>query len=75
MSPYVSPRETPFRHILVGSAPHTLQALWAHLDSLKSRLPEADSDDFRVKFALATWTIQGCANGMAGNVWSIDNEI
>ncbi|XP_062337094.1 transferrin receptor 1a [Osmerus eperlanus] len=75
LSPYVCPRETPFRHILVGSAPHTLQALWAHLDSLKSRVPEADSDDFRVKFALATWTIQGCANGMAGNVWSIDNEI
>uniref|UniRef100_A0A674DVB9 Transferrin receptor protein 1 n=1 Tax=Salmo trutta TaxID=8032 RepID=A0A674DVB9_SALTR len=71
LTPYVSPRETPFRHILVGSGSHTLKALSDHLDALQSNHPEADVDLFRNQFALATWTIQGCANSLAGNVWSI----
>ncbi|CAB1325772.1 unnamed protein product [Coregonus sp. 'balchen'] len=75
LSPYVSPRETPFRHILVGSGSHTLKALADHLDALLSNHSEADADLFRNQFALATWTIQGCANSLAGNIWAIDNEI
>lgn len=67
LSPYVSPRERPFRHILLGSGPHTLNDLSNHLDSLKTDSPEADADLFRNQFALATWTIQGCANSLAGN--------
>ncbi|XP_029582339.1 transferrin receptor protein 1 [Salmo trutta] len=75
LSPYVSPRETPFRHILVGSGSHTLKALSDHLDALQNDQSDADADLFRIQFALATWTIQGCANSLAGEVWSIDNMI
>ncbi|KAG7227304.1 hypothetical protein INR49_000308, partial [Caranx melampygus] len=75
LSPYVSPRDSPFRHILLGSGPHTLTALSNHLDALRADAPEADADLFRNQFALATWTIQGCANSLAGDIWSLDNEI
>ncbi|TDH06268.1 hypothetical protein EPR50_G00129280 [Perca flavescens] len=75
LSPFVSPRENPFRHILVGSGSHSLKALSDHLEALKTANPEADANLFRNQFALATWTIQGCANSLAGDVWSLDNEI
>ncbi|KAM9350106.1 transferrin receptor 1a [Symphorus nematophorus] len=75
LSPYVSPRESPFRHILLGSGPHTLQALSNHLEALRTDNPEADANLFRNQFALATWTVQGCANSLAGDIWSLDNEI
>ncbi|XP_041848167.1 transferrin receptor protein 1-like [Melanotaenia boesemani] len=75
LSPYVSPRESPFRHILLGSGPHTLKALYNHLDALKMNTPDADANLFRNQFALATWTIQGSANALAGDIWSLDNEI
>ncbi|KAF7666428.1 hypothetical protein LDENG_00106090 [Lucifuga dentata] len=75
LSPYVSPRTSPFRHILLGSGPHTLKALINHLEVLRMEQPEADTDLFRKQFALATWTIQGCANSLAGNIWSLDNQI
>ncbi|XP_039998898.1 transferrin receptor 1a [Xiphias gladius] len=74
LSPYVSPRENPFRHILLGSGPHTLTALSNQLKALKADDPNADAL-FRNQFALATWTIQGCANSLAGDIWSLDNEI
>ncbi|KAK2822047.1 hypothetical protein Q5P01_022112 [Channa striata] len=75
LSPYVSPRESPFRHILHGSGAHTVQNLIDHLEALGSRNPKADVDLFRNQFALATWTVQGCANSLAGNIWSLDNEV
>ena len=75
LSPYVSPRETPFRHILLGSGPHTLKALSNHLNAFRMDKPEKDVNLFRNQFALATWTIQGCANSLAGNIWSLRNEI
>ncbi|KAA8587409.1 transferrin receptor protein 1 isoform X2 [Etheostoma spectabile] len=75
LSPFVSPRENPFRHILLGSGSHSLKALSDHLDALRTDNPEADANLFRNQFALATWTIQGCANSLAGDVWSLDNEI
>uniref|UniRef100_A0A8C7K3J3 Transferrin receptor protein 1 n=1 Tax=Oncorhynchus kisutch TaxID=8019 RepID=A0A8C7K3J3_ONCKI len=75
LSPYVSPREAPFRHILVGSGSHTLKALSDHLDALQIDHSDANADLFRIQFALATWTIQGCANSLAGEVWSTDNMI
>ncbi|KAL6104165.1 tfrc [Pungitius sinensis] len=75
LSPYVSPRDSPFRHIMLGSGPHTLRALSNHLDGLKSGHPESDADLFRNQLALATWTVQGCANSLAGDIWSLDNEI
>uniref|UniRef100_A0A3Q2VF30 Transferrin receptor protein 1 n=1 Tax=Haplochromis burtoni TaxID=8153 RepID=A0A3Q2VF30_HAPBU len=75
LSPYVSPIDSPFRHILLGSGPHTLKALTNHLDALKSASPEANAELFRNKLAQATWTIQACANSLAGDIWSLDNEI
>lgn len=75
LSPYVSPIESPFRHILHGYGPHTLKGISSHLDALSIDHPEADANQFRKQFALATWTIQGCANSIAGNIWSVDNEI
>uniref|UniRef100_A0A4W5QAA2 Transferrin receptor protein 1 n=1 Tax=Hucho hucho TaxID=62062 RepID=A0A4W5QAA2_9TELE len=75
LSPYVSPRESPFRHILVGSGSHTLKALSDHLDALQDDHSDANADLFRIQFALATWTIQGCANSLAGEIWSTDNMI
>ena len=73
LSPYVSPQEKPFRHILLGSGPHTLSALSNHLEALKTE--DENANLFLNQFALATWTIQGCANSLAGNIWALDNEI
>ncbi|XP_034559007.1 transferrin receptor protein 1-like [Notolabrus celidotus] len=75
LSPFVSPRETPFRHILLGSGPHTLKGLSNHLEALRANNPDADAEQFRNQFALATWTLQGCANTLAGDIWALDNEI
>uniref|UniRef100_A0A3Q3WYC2 Transferrin receptor protein 1 n=1 Tax=Mola mola TaxID=94237 RepID=A0A3Q3WYC2_MOLML len=75
LSPYVSPIESPFRHILLGSGPHTLKALSNHLNAFRTDSPEEDINLFRNQFALATWTIQGCANSLAGNIWSLRNDI
>lgn len=71
LSPYVSATDSPFRHILLGSGPHTLKALSNHLDALQTSSSEADADLFRTQFALATCTVQGCANSLAGDIWSM----
>ncbi|XP_072525387.1 transferrin receptor 1a [Salminus brasiliensis] len=75
LSPYVSPRVSPFRHILHGSGSHTLGALLAHLAAIKEDSASADLDLLRNQFALTTWTIQNCANALAGSVWEMDNEV
>lgn len=75
LSPYVSPRDQPYRHILLGNGPHTLTALSEHLEHLRTNDPKADIDLFHEQFSLATWTIQGCANALAGNIWSFEKEI
>ncbi|XP_045890170.1 transferrin receptor 1b [Micropterus dolomieu] len=65
LSPYVSPIENPFRHLLLGRGSHTLASI----------VETADVNTFRTRLALATWTLEGCANAMVGNIWEIDNEI
>ncbi|CAJ1081622.1 transferrin receptor 1b [Xyrichtys novacula] len=65
LSPYVTPIDTPFRHILLGQGPHTLASI-AETD---------DTEQLRTELALATWTLQGSANAMEGNIWDMDNEI
>lgn len=75
LSPYVSPKDAPFRHIVFGSGSHTMQALLDHLSAIKERSPDSDHDLFRNQFALATWTIQSCANSLAGDVWAMNNQI
>ncbi|KAL8188266.1 UNVERIFIED_CONTAM: hypothetical protein K2H54_064362 [Gekko kuhli] len=74
LSPYVSPRDAPLRHIFFGSGPHTVQALVDHLSLLKTNKSAVDEDLLRNQLALATWTIQGAANALAGDIWDIDNE-
>ena len=73
LSPYGYPTNSPFRHILIGSGPHTMKGLLEHLEDLRINNPAADVDLFCQQLALATWTIQGCANALAGDIWSLDN--
>lgn len=74
LSPYVSPRDSPFRHIFWGSGPHTLSAL---LENFKLRQRNGAFNDTLLKnqLALATWSIQGAANALSGDIWDIDNEL
>ncbi|KAM9035628.1 LOW QUALITY PROTEIN: transferrin receptor protein 1 [Sarcophilus harrisii] len=72
LSPYVSPKETPFRHIFWGSGSHTLSALLSHLQLLKKKDINFNETLFRNQLALSTWTIQGAANALAGNIWDIN---
>lgn len=75
LSPYVSPTTTPFRHIFLGSGPHTLSALINQLEALRSTAASSDTDALLNQFALASWTIQACANTLAGDVWDMNNNI
>nr|XP_006637845.1 PREDICTED: transferrin receptor protein 1 [Lepisosteus oculatus]XP_015216756.1 PREDICTED: transferrin receptor protein 1 [Lepisosteus oculatus] len=75
LSPYVSPKETPFRHIFYGAGPHTLESLLDRLGVFRENSANFSMDEYKNWFALATWTIQGCANGLSGDVWDIDNEM
>nr|XP_006974577.1 transferrin receptor protein 1 [Peromyscus maniculatus bairdii] len=74
LSPYVSPREFPFRHIFFGSGSHTLPALVENLKLRQRNISAFDETLFRNQLALATWTIQGVANALSGDIWDIDNE-
>lgn len=72
LSPYVSPRDFPFRHIFFGTGDFTVSALTDHL---KEHVHGSDEELLRNQFALTTWTIQGCANDLAGDVWALDNRV
>nr|XP_006114725.1 transferrin receptor protein 2 isoform X1 [Pelodiscus sinensis]XP_014424829.1 transferrin receptor protein 2 isoform X1 [Pelodiscus sinensis] len=74
LSPYVSVTETPFRHILHGRGAHTLQALLEHLRLLREAPGRFNEALFRRQLALVTWTLQGAANALSGEVWDIDNN-
>lgn len=86
LSQYVSPADSPFRHIFLGHGDHTLGALLDHVRLLRgqgSGSPEATSSNvalgfqesrFRRQLALLTWTLQGAANALSGDVWNIDNS-
>ncbi|NXH09825.1 TFR1 protein, partial [Bucco capensis] len=72
LSPYVSPKDVPFRHIFFGKGPHTLQSLLENLELLKHN--KSDVNMLKGQLALATWTIKGAANALAGDIWNTDNE-
>ncbi|KAI5945418.1 transferrin receptor protein 2 isoform X4 [Manis javanica] len=88
LSQYVSPADSPFRHIFLGRGDHTLGALLDHVRLLRSGSsadPGAPSprvapglgfqeSRFRRQLALLTWTLQGAANALSGDVWNIDNN-
>ncbi|MEQ2293349.1 hypothetical protein AMECASPLE_032430, partial [Ameca splendens] len=71
LSQYVSVMETPFRHVIHGHGNHTLRALTEHLTLLTSDPGRFDESRFRRQLALFTWTLQGAANALNGDVWSI----
>nr|XP_048289911.1 transferrin receptor protein 2 isoform X1 [Myodes glareolus]XP_048289912.1 transferrin receptor protein 2 isoform X1 [Myodes glareolus]XP_048289913.1 transferrin receptor protein 2 isoform X1 [Myodes glareolus]XP_048289914.1 transferrin receptor protein 2 isoform X1 [Myodes glareolus]XP_048289915.1 transferrin receptor protein 2 isoform X1 [Myodes glareolus]XP_048289917.1 transferrin receptor protein 2 isoform X1 [Myodes glareolus] len=85
LSQYVSPADSPFRHIFLGQGDHTLGALLDHLRMLRSDGFKTNSSGlapglgfqesrFRRQLALLTWTLQGAANALSGDVWNIDNN-
>ncbi|XP_059211004.1 transferrin receptor protein 2 [Centropristis striata] len=71
LSQYVSVVETPFRHVIHGRGDHTLSALSEHLTLLTSDPQRFDEQRFRRQLAFFTWTLQGAANSLRGDVWSI----
>lgn len=75
LSPYASPQNTPFRHIMFGSGSCTLEDVITQLAMIKEGSVNADIDLLKNQFALTTWTIQSCANALAGNVWDLDNDL
>ncbi|XP_058518041.1 transferrin receptor protein 1 isoform X1 [Ochotona princeps] len=74
LSPYVSPRDSPFRHIFYGSGSHTLSALLENLSLRHQNNGAFNETLLRNQLGLATWTIQGAANALSGDIWDIDNE-
>ncbi|XP_004705655.1 transferrin receptor protein 2 [Echinops telfairi] len=88
LSQYVSPADSPFRHIFLGHGDHTLDALLDHLRLLRKGDSTRPGDSspgvapslgfqesrFRRQLALLTWTLQGAANALGGDVWNIDNN-
>ncbi|XP_077592175.1 transferrin receptor 1b [Stigmatopora nigra] len=65
LSPYVSPVDTPFRHILMGRGKHTLAALSEN----------TDPQELHTQLAFATWTLKMCANAMINDIWQNDNQV
>uniref|UniRef100_G3U7U3 Transferrin receptor protein 2 n=1 Tax=Loxodonta africana TaxID=9785 RepID=G3U7U3_LOXAF len=74
LSQYVSPADSPFRHIFLGRGDHTLGALLDHLRLLRKGDSSFQESRFRRQLALLTWTLQGAANALGGDVWNIDNN-
>ncbi|KAA0704624.1 Transferrin receptor protein 1 [Triplophysa tibetana] len=75
LSPYISLKDVPFRHIFFGNGWQTAEDLENDLKDVIAGKATLDVDQVLNKFALLTWTIQGCANDLAGDVWSLDNQI
>ncbi|NXD38553.1 TFR1 protein, partial [Copsychus sechellarum] len=75
LSPYLSPKDAPFRHIFFGKGSHTLQSLLENLTQLKVNESSVDVNELKEQLALATWTIKGAANALVGDIWNTDNEI
>ncbi|NXI83224.1 TFR1 protein, partial [Rhipidura dahli] len=75
LSPYLSPKDAPFRHIFFGKGSHTLQSLLENLEQLGFNKDSVDVNKLREQLALVTWTIKGAANALVGDIWNTDNEI
>ncbi|NWQ99685.1 TFR1 protein, partial [Paradoxornis webbianus] len=75
LSPYLSPKDAPFRHIFFGKGSHTLQSLLENLEQLGADKTSVDVNELKEQLALATWTIKGAANALVGDIWNTDNEI
>lgn len=74
LSPYLSPKDVPFRHIFFGKGSHTLQSLLENLEQLRANKESVDVNMLKEQLALVTWTIKGAANALVGDIWDTDNE-
>ncbi|NXV84808.1 TFR1 protein, partial [Calonectris borealis] len=74
LSPYLSPKDAPFRHIFFGKGSHTLQNLLENLQLLRTSRDSVDVNMLKEQLALVTWTIKGAANALVGDIWDTDNE-
>ncbi|NWU46725.1 TFR1 protein, partial [Dromas ardeola] len=74
LSPYLSPKDAPFRHIFFGKGSHTLQSLLENLRLLRTSKDSVNVNMLKEQMALATWTIKGAANALVGDIWDTDNE-
>ncbi|NXJ38556.1 TFR1 protein, partial [Ciconia maguari] len=74
LSPYLSPKDAPFRHIFFGKGFHTLQGLLENLQLLRTSRYSVDVNMLKEQLALVTWTIKGAANALVGDIWDTDNE-
>ncbi|NXC21624.1 TFR1 protein, partial [Corythaeola cristata] len=75
LSPYLSPKDAPFRHIFFGRGSHTLQSLLETLQLLNTSPDSVDVNMLKEQLALVTWTIKGAANALVGDIWDTDNEL
>ncbi|XP_078062733.1 transferrin receptor protein 1-like [Mustelus asterias] len=73
LSPYVSIESCPYRHLLYGKGNHTLAGIVAQLKLLRMNPDRVDFNMTRNDLAFATWTIQGAANALNGDVWTSSN--
>ncbi|XP_051873178.1 transferrin receptor protein 1-like [Pristis pectinata] len=74
LSPYVSITSCPYRHLLYGRGHHTLSGILDQLMLLEKMPDLVDFNVTRNDLAYATWTIQGAANALAGEVWTSSND-
>ncbi|NXF82559.1 TFR1 protein, partial [Sclerurus mexicanus] len=74
LSPYLSPKDAPFRHIFFGKGSHTLPSLLENLKQLRENKDSVDVNMLKEQLALVTWTIKGAANALVGDIWNTDNE-
>ncbi|XP_027541568.1 transferrin receptor protein 1 isoform X1 [Neopelma chrysocephalum] len=74
LSPFLSPKDAPFRHIFFGRGSHTLPSLLENLKQLKDNKDSVDVNTLKEQLALVTWTIKGAANALVGDIWNTDNE-
>ncbi|XP_069753303.1 transferrin receptor protein 1-like [Narcine bancroftii] len=74
LSPYVSITSCPYRHLLYGKGHHTFSGILEQLVLLEKTPDLADFNMIREDIAYATWTIQGAANALSGEVWTSSND-
>lgn len=74
LSPYVSVTSCPNRHLVYGRGHHTLHGILEQLALLEKTPDLVDFNVIRNDLAYATWTIQGAAEALAGEVWTSNND-
>uniref|UniRef100_UPI00398F4BCD transferrin receptor protein 1-like n=1 Tax=Pristiophorus japonicus TaxID=55135 RepID=UPI00398F4BCD len=74
LSPFVSISSCPYRHLLYGRGNHTLAGIVKQLKLLEEKPDCVDFNMIRNNLAFATWTLQGAANALSGEVWTSSNE-